>query len=118
MRSPCLSHDSRSSHEIYTSSRPQEEFENIHLLEFAHDDCNEAILSNKDEHVLLYSRKKFQLCEDCKAFIDESIYKALRSNSNSEQLIKLLQEFSEVGKSDSEELNEINQEDEINDNSY
>ncbi|PKY57444.1 hypothetical protein RhiirA4_549655 [Rhizophagus irregularis] len=48
----------------------EEEFENIHLLEFAHDDCDEAILSNKDEHVLLYSRMKFQLCEDCKAFID------------------------------------------------
>ncbi|GET66833.1 hypothetical protein RhiirA5_499045 [Rhizophagus irregularis] len=74
------------------------------------DDCDESILSNKDEHVLLYSGKKFQLCEGCKVFID-----ALRSNSNSEQLIELLQEFTEVGKSDSEELNEINQEDEIND---
>ncbi|PKY43948.1 hypothetical protein RhiirA4_511775 [Rhizophagus irregularis] len=41
--------------------------------------------------------------------------KALRSNSNSEQLIELLQEFTEVEKSDSEELNEINQEDGISD---
>jgi hypothetical protein len=30
----------------------------------------------------------------------------------------LLQEFTEVGKSDSEELNEINQEDEINDKTH
>ncbi|PKY38904.1 hypothetical protein RhiirA4_537662 [Rhizophagus irregularis] len=48
----------------------EEEFENIHLLEFAHGDCDEAILSNKDERVLLYSGKNFQLCEGCKAFID------------------------------------------------
>ncbi|PKC15296.1 hypothetical protein RhiirA5_408382 [Rhizophagus irregularis] len=51
----------------------EEEFKNIHLSEFAqyncNDVCDEAILSNKDEHVLLHSKKKFQLWEDCEAFI-------------------------------------------------
>uniref|UniRef100_U9UKA5 Uncharacterized protein n=1 Tax=Rhizophagus irregularis (strain DAOM 181602 / DAOM 197198 / MUCL 43194) TaxID=747089 RepID=U9UKA5_RHIID len=48
----------------------EEKFKNIHLSEFAQDNCNdvcdEAILFNKDEHVLLYSKKKFQLWEGCK----------------------------------------------------
>ncbi|CAB5192790.1 unnamed protein product [Rhizophagus irregularis] len=56
------------------------------------DDCDESILSNKDEHA---KQQGFQIIKD--------------------RLIELLQEFTEVGKSDSEELNEINQEDEIND---
>ncbi|RGB42776.1 hypothetical protein C1646_750520 [Rhizophagus diaphanus] len=56
---------------------------------------------------LVYEAKQqgFQIIKD----------RVSRDNSNSEQLIKLLQEFTEVGKSDSEELNEINQEDEISD---
>ncbi|PKY42202.1 hypothetical protein RhiirA4_455959 [Rhizophagus irregularis] len=52
----------------------EEEFKNNHLSEFAryncNDVCDEAILSNKDEHVLLYSEKKFQLWKDCETFIN------------------------------------------------
>ena len=29
------------------------------------------VLSNKDEHTLLYSGKKFELWEDCESFINE-----------------------------------------------
>ncbi|PKK61491.1 hypothetical protein RhiirC2_791727 [Rhizophagus irregularis] len=50
----------------------EEEFKNIYLSEFEfvqdiffvdnyNDVCDEAILSNKDGYILLYSKKKFQL---------------------------------------------------------
>jgi len=45
----------------------------------------------------------------------KALNKALGSNSKSEQLINLLQEFAEDEESDFEDLYEINQEDEIND---
>ncbi|CAB4414213.1 unnamed protein product [Rhizophagus irregularis] len=38
--------------------------------EFTHDNCNDkAILSNEDEHVLLYTGKRFELWDDCEDFV-------------------------------------------------
>ncbi|CAB4441699.1 unnamed protein product [Rhizophagus irregularis] len=40
--------------------------------EFTHDNCNDkAILSNEDEHVLLYTGKRFELWDDCEDFNPE-----------------------------------------------
>ncbi|CAB4417353.1 unnamed protein product [Rhizophagus irregularis] len=73
--------------------------EDTHNSEFTHDNCNDkAILSNEDEHIVY----------------KKALNKTLRFNSKSEQLISLLQEFTEDGESDLDELNEIDQ-DEITD---
>ncbi|PKK59924.1 hypothetical protein RhiirC2_762257, partial [Rhizophagus irregularis] len=77
----------------------------------------------------LFNQYNNEFCEDRLTIMEQKLIyeklhgmykkalnKALRSNSKSEQLINLLQEFTEDGKSDFEELNEINEtnlEDEI-----
>ncbi|CAB4383030.1 unnamed protein product [Rhizophagus irregularis] len=85
--------------------------------------------SNSNMTLCLFNQYNNEFCEDRLTIMEQKLIyeklhgmykkalnKALRSNSKSEQLINLLQEFTEDGKSDFEELNEINEtnlEDEI-----
>ncbi|RGB32222.1 hypothetical protein C1646_743972 [Rhizophagus diaphanus] len=80
---------------------------------------------------MLFNQYNNEFCEDRLTIMEQKLIygklhgmykkvlnKALGSNSKSEQLINLLQEFTEDGESDFEELNEINEinpEDEISD---
>jgi hypothetical protein len=74
----------------------------------------------------LFDQHNNEFCEDRLMILEQklvygrlhgvykkALHKAIGSNSKSEQLINLLQEFTEDVESDFEELDEINQEDEI-----
>ncbi|PKK78769.1 hypothetical protein RhiirC2_831514 [Rhizophagus irregularis] len=85
--------------------------------------------SDSNMTLCLFNQYNNEFCEDKLTIIEQKLIygklhvmykkalnKALGSNSKSEQLINLLQEFTENGESDFEELNEINEtnpEDEI-----